>query len=257
MKSSRTVFVLAALLIVAAAGNALGDMYFKQVSHTDSVVVMGQKQPERFDTTEVWITEGKAYSQTNDGSGALIDLDQGKMYVFDHKGKEYMIMPIDLTETVDEAAGGEGEEGAEEAAEMKEKMKAMIGAVTVSITPTTETKKIGSWGCLKYTGDMAMAMMKSKMEIWATEDIKCDWSLYKRVTSGLMNQMPGFEQIIREMEKIKGLPVLTLSTTEVMGTSVKSTTELLEYSEKSAPAGAFAVPAGYTKVVFTGGMGGQ
>jgi hypothetical protein len=60
------------------------------------------------------------------------------------------------------------------------------------------------------------------------------------------------EDAIKEFKKIKGITVLTTSTTTVMGTSIKSSTELLDYKEGTAPAGHFELPAGYKKTSMMG-----
>ena len=91
-------------------------------------------------------------------------------------------------------------------------------------------------------------------EIWATEDITVDATALQAVTSGMLAQMPGFEKVIEEMQKVKGVPVLSVNTVSVMGNNVVSRTELLDYSEGDAPAGTFEVPEGYKKVDM--GMGG-
>jgi hypothetical protein len=63
--------------------------------------------------------------------------------------------------------------------------------------------------------------------------------------------MPGMqgsmETMKKEMEKIKGVQVMTVSSVIMMGQPQKTTTELLEFKEGKAPADIFAIPAGYKK----------
>ena len=96
---------------------------------------------------------------------------------------------------------------------------------------------------------MKMGMMgtTSDFEIWATEDVKIDYELYRNLAFSIMGQTPGIEDMMKEMEKIKGIVVLQEGTMSMMGTDVKSTQELLEVSDKSAPAGTYEVPSGYKK----------
>jgi hypothetical protein len=63
-----------------------------------------------------------------------------------------------------------------------------------------------------------------------------------------MSMMPGYEEALEEMKKVKGLTVSSTSTTQMMGATVKSSTELLEYKEADAPKGTFEVPKGYKLV---------
>jgi len=51
-----------------------------------------------------------------------------------------------------------------------------------------------------------------------------------------------------ERKKIKGVPVLTITTTTIMkDTTVRSSRELVEIKEGQAPAGIFEIPPEYTK----------
>ena len=63
----------------------------------------------------------------------------------------------------------------------------------------------------------------------------------------MMPKTPGLDKMLEEMKKIKGLIVLSTGTTSMMGTDVKTTQELLEVSEKMAPAGTYNIPTGYKK----------
>ena len=56
------------------------------------------------------------------------------------------------------------------------------------------------------------------------------------------------EEMAKEMKKIKGVPVLTITTSNMIGASVKSTQELLEFKEGTAPSGYFDIPTGYKKI---------
>ena len=63
----------------------------------------------------------------------------------------------------------------------------------------------------------------------------------------MIAKQPGFQEMFEEMKKIKGLAVLTTSASSAMGAEVKSTEELIEVEEKSAPSGTYEIPPGYTK----------
>jgi len=50
------------------------------------------------------------------------------------------------------------------------------------------------------------------------------------------------------MKKVRGVPVLTVTNMTMMkNVTIKSSRELLEIREGTAPAGTFEIPAGYTK----------
>jgi hypothetical protein len=156
----------------------------------------------------------------------------------------------------DEAAGaaaGDDPEMAEAKkkmpAFMKNMMKGVMGSMSAKVTETAETKKIGSWNCRKYLIEMDMGMAgKTNSEAWATEDLKIDYSLYFTSANAMLASQPGFDKIVKEMQKVKGVIVYQTAKISVMGADVTSTTELLECTDKSAPAGNYDIPAGYKKV---------
>ena len=134
-------------------------------------------------------------------------------------------------------------------------MQAMGGSTKVTVTPTDVTEKIGDWDTKKYNVEMTIMMMNSKQDVWATEDINIDFDLYAAVSNGPMAQIPGFDKIMEEMKKVKGLPVKTVTTTNAMGGEVVTTTTLLEHADKEAPAGIYDIPEGYKEVQLQMGMG--
>ena len=140
---------------------------------------------------------------------------------------------------------------AEEAGKMKEMMKGIMGAMAagmqMTVTPTSERKKIGSWDCLRYNVTMT-GMGESTSEIWATNQIKVDPAIFNNIRNAMMATMPGFDKIIKESHKIKGVPVLTRSMAKVMNAEVRSEEQLIEHAEKASPAGIFEIPKGYREM---------
>ena len=247
---TRVVTALVITLAFGVGGSALADSYFKQATHVGAFEMMGQKSPEKNDTSIVWLTEGKACSQTGSEGAVIFDAKKGLMYVVDHEKKQYSVISMDLF-------GTGSKEDASKNDEMAKMMEAMGGSIEVTVTPTDETSKIGDWNTTKYNVDMKIAMMPSKQELWATEDIKIDYTMFNAVSNGMMAQLPGFDKIVEEMKQIKGITVKSITKTSAMGGEIVTTTELLEYAEKDAPAGVFDIPEGYKKVEGGMGMGGR
>jgi len=238
MKHSIRIFVWAAALSTILAGQIMADGYFRQATHVDAFEVMGQKSPEKNDTTTLWLGETKACSQTGPDEAVIFDSEKNVMYFINHQAKEYSVIAIDKLG-----------EGASAAGQMP---PGMPGGIEITVTPTEETAKIGEWNVTKYATDINIAMMPSKQELWATEDIKPDGEMFNAISNGMMAQMPGFDKILAEMQKIKGIPVKTVTHTSAMGAEFTTTTELLEYAEKDAPDGIYDIPEGYKEVA--GGM---
>lgn len=251
MKTAMRFAIVPLALVLVMSGQIMADSYFRQATHVGAFEMMGQKSPEKNDTATVWVTDGKSCSQTGDGQTVIFDADKGKIFMVDHNKKEYSEVPINLF-------GEAAEEGAEaEMSEAQQMMKAMMGSIEVNVSPTDQTEKIGDWDTKLYNVELGIAMMPSKQQIWATEDIKIDYSAFDAVSNGMMAMLPGFEKIVEEMKQVKGMPVKTIITTTAMGGEIVTTTNLIEYAEKDAPAGIYEVPEGYkkTEVGMNMGMG--
>jgi len=250
MRISNITRVVAALVIMVTfgiGGSALADSFFKQVVHTDAFEMMGQKSPEKNDTSIVWLTEGKSCCLVGSNESIIFDSEKESIFLVNHEKKEYSVVPMDLF--------GGGDEGESEGGEMSQMMQDMMGSIEVNVTPTDETKKIGDWDAKLYNVEIAIAMMPSKQEVWATEDIKIDYAMFNAVSNGMMAQMPGFEKIIEEMKQIKGIAIKTVTRTSAMGGEIVTTTKLIEYAEKDSPDGVFDIPEGYKKAEAGMGMG--
>jgi hypothetical protein len=252
------VLILAVIIgFVFATAPARADVYMKQKTHTGSFTVMGKTQPEKDETMVFWLGDNNVRTdQEGAKTTTILKSDKKLLYMIDHNKMQYSEMPLDFDKMFEEAAGAQAAEDPEKAEAMKKMpgfmknmMKGVMGNMSAKVTETGETKKIGSWNCRKYLVEMDMGMAgKSNAETWATEDLKIDYTKAFTAANAMMASMPGFEKIIQEMKKIKGVVVLQTSTATVMGADVTSTTELIEATEKAAPAGNYDVPAGYKKV---------
>jgi outer membrane lipoprotein-sorting protein len=259
MKKARTLYVLALSIligVVLTTAQARADIYMKQKTHTGAMKVMGQSQPEKDTTMVTWLGPNKARMDQEDGTSSILLADKKVLYLINHNKKQYSEMPLDFDKMIEQATAGAAGEDPEKAKAMekmpgfmKNMMKGVMSGMSATVTETGETKKIGSWNCRKYLIEMNMAMMgKMNSEAWATEDLKVDYGLYFTSTNAMMAAQPGFDKIVKEMQKIKGVIVSQTGTISVMGNDVTTTTELLECTDKAAPAGTYDLPAGYTKV---------
>lgn len=242
--------ILAGLLLISTALHA--DIFMKQKSHTDGFQMMGQTQPAKDEIQDIWISQDKIRSDSPEQS-VILRLDQNKMYMLNHGEKTYAELPLDFGNKVDSKMK-EAMEGEDMDPEQKESMMKMMQGMSemkVTITPTGETKKIGNWNCQKYIQTMETMMGPTNSEIWATEDLKMDYDLYSKFMAAMSGQGGTLSNMMtdmaKEMKKIKGVPVLTVSSMNMMGASIKSTQELIEFKEGNAPAGIFDLPKGYKK----------
>ncbi|MBD3413298.1 MAG: hypothetical protein GF421_02570 [Candidatus Aminicenantes bacterium] len=225
------------------------DIYIKQKNHTDEVNIMGQIQPAKDEIFVTWMGKDKARLDYSEDTSIIVRPDKKMMYTIDHAKMTYFEMPFNETSDILTASISGADLSGEEKAQAQKMMKGFAQMMTpeVSVTETGETQKIKNWKCKKYIMTMKMMGTTSTSEIWATTDIKINYELFTTLRLSMMPKTPGLDMMLEEMKKIKGLAVLSTETTAMMGTQVQSTQELLEASEKSAPARTYEVPEGYKK----------
>jgi len=240
---------LAALLCatVACPGMALADIFMKQKHHTGSFQIMGQTQPAKESIQNIWMTDTVIRNDSEQQS-VIVRLDKQTVTMIDHAKKAYAEMPLNL----DKAVGQMG--GEKMTKEQKDAMSGMMQSMmkfSMKVTETGEKKKIGAWNCRKYIQKLDTAMGPTTTEVWATEDIKVKGDIFAKYSAIMMTMQPGLKesmaQVMQETKKIKGVTVLTSSTSSMMGATLKTTMQLLEFKEGKAPAAIGAVPAGYKK----------
>jgi hypothetical protein len=226
----------------------------KQKQHTDAFEMMGQKQPAKDEISVIWLGDGVARMDQADTSSWIINTESNVIYALNHNKKTYSEISIGGS---GEATGMPGMEGMmedmdpEEAEKMSEMMGGMMSSmmkIKLKVTPTGEEKKIKNWTCKRYIVNTEMGAGVTSTETWATEDIELDYELFNAVSRAFMSMMPGYEDALKEMKKVKGLTIFSEGTTQMMGARVKTTTEVLEYKEESAPKGIFEIPKGYKKI---------
>jgi hypothetical protein len=239
-------------LLFAFSNAANAEVYMKQKRHTDETKVMGKTQPATDEIIITWLGKDRARMDHDQDKSTIILLDKNVFISLDHTKMTYVEMQIGewektIEESVNkEAKTDEDKEDAKKALGFLKGLKSLVKFET-KVTETKEAKKIKDWNCRKYVLKANMPMVKMTSEIWATEDIRVDFNLYRKISNAMMAGMPGMQEALKEMEKIKGVMVYSQSTGSAMGADVKSTEELLEIAEKTAPAGAYEIPKGYIK----------
>jgi hypothetical protein len=244
MKLSRVLF--AVVLCAAAFRSAGADTLITANKHMDAIP-MAQK-PAMDEVQKTWLAKDKIRMDGKD-SGVLIRMDKKTMYVLDHAKKKAssVDLPIDFSKLVPP--------------EMATQMQGMLSAMkmTAKLTPTDETKKVGSWSARRYNLEMSSPMgMKIDMVLWATKDIKIDMALYKDLMVNMQSLNPTMADMAKEFGKIDGVAVITEMTMNMMGNAIKSRDEITSVEEKAAPADTYELPAGYAveKFDLTKQMGG-
>jgi len=255
MKTTRLMVALAACILVGSSATVQGADYLQSVTSVDAFEIQGMAQPARTDTVETWMTDDMAAMKTGDGFVYILRADLNVMYFIDHSQKAYMEVPIDFLSKLDDYVAGAVVEDTTAAA--LSAMESFFAGVQITVTPEDSTKKISQWNTRKYVSTMTTPMGNTVTESWLTTDVDINLDLYRSITNVAMAAIPGFEKLLAEMKKLEGIPVVSLTTMEIAGTQVSTTTDLLASRTEDAPAGIFDVPEGYTKQADQPGMMGR
>nr|MBN2277561.1 DUF4412 domain-containing protein [candidate division Zixibacteria bacterium] len=252
MKLKGWVIAVMATLLLVGPALVSADTMIKQVNERGAFEMMGQKVPAGSDTSTVWLGKDRARTDNGDTATVIMRMDKNAVYMIDHKHKAYTEIALEDLGDFDKMMGDN-----EEAKKMMQGMMAMM-KMTVTVTPTEETQKIDKWNCKKYDVKVAMGMGSSDMVIWATDEVKLDYDMFMNLTNSFKAIMPGYDQMIEEMKKIKGLPIKTLNTTKMMGAEATSVMQVIDIKEMDPPAGIYELPEGYQKSdIAMPGMGGK
>jgi len=209
------------------------DVVITKEKHTDRAKVMGQEQPAK-DVTEVtWI--GKDHMRVEEGDKVtIVRLDLKKMYILDTKAKtsSSLDLPVDMSKYMPK--------------DMAPMMEQMFSKMKVTVTPTTETKKVKDWETTKYTMTMTLPMSGSlDQEMWVAKDIGGKREGWHELYGAMMSASPVRAVMIEEMKKIDGVPVLVERTQKMMGSEIKSKETVISAEEKEPAEGFYDLPKDY------------
>jgi len=230
MKKALTVFSL--LLVLAVAASA--DIYVKSKTHTDAWAMMGKNQPAKDDINEQWFNDNQ-FAFISPETTIIADLKKNIIDIINNKQKTYIesTLPFDFTKILDP--------------QMAQMMGQMM-KMTVTVAPNAQTKTIGQWKSDGYDVTINMMMMPMKIAVWASSDVPFDVAKFQNLYMNVMKaQMRLDEASVKEMMKIKGYWIASETSVEMMGTKIRTTTEVAEISKKTPDASVYSVPAGYTK----------
>ena len=169
----KTLILLAVLALAITAG---ADTYVKQATHQDGFQMQGQTMDPKNDTTETWLTQDMARSDTEEGS-YILRADKDMLYLINHDKKTYSEMPLSKLGDLKALMGME-DMSEEEAKMMEQQMAPMMAMMQMSatVTPTEETKKIGDYNCKKYDVNMKVGMMNMNSVFWVSKDFDMDYN---------------------------------------------------------------------------------
>ena len=237
MQIQKAFFVVAVVILVA--GTASADLKIVKMEHTDGFSAMGRNTPPTDDEQVSWIGADRMRMDQGDQS-TIIRLDTQKLMVLHHDDKTYntLDLPIDLTQFMPPG--------------MADQMMAMM-TFDVTVTPTDETKTVGTWKTRRYDVTMTSKMATSTMTMWVTKDAKFNQEAFYSMYEHLNSINPGLADMAKEMRKVEGLVVEqdSVTTMTIMGNvTIKRTEKATSIEDLAPPPGIYDPPADYTEKPF-------
>jgi len=257
MPFTRIAVTVVAILVLATAASA--DHLLRQEVRSEAMEMMGMEIPPNVDTLEMWIsTEKAAVRVPGENMTIILSLSGGDVTIVNHSNKSYVNPDIDLNavlestgKELDSLMKEERPDDPQNDSTMKqvaEMFKGLTEGIKITVEATGESKKVGDWNAEKYMVTTDLGMLVSVSEVWATEDIDVNPDLYNMCDLHTMVALPGFENVCKEMKKVKGITVESKSETEMMGNKLNTFSRIIEYKETAAPKGIYDVPEGYTEM---------
>jgi hypothetical protein len=240
-----TVWMLTALLFAAGAAAASDDM---------TVISKNVHNGKPAANTTTYLSGDHARMGESGGHEMIVDAKSETMTTLDGAKKTYYT----TTKEDMEAFKAKMQERMN-SPEAKKGMEAMNGmaqgmADESEVKKTGEKRKVGGYDCEEWV--ITMTSMSTMKECVSTE-VKYPAHAYEafkafgaRMSGGspFSSMAKSGESLAEKMRAIKGYPVATSITTDVMGMKTTTEIEVIEISRAPIPASTFEVPAGYTKI---------
>jgi hypothetical protein len=231
--------ILAPLLVALAATSANADSLLTLKSHADAFALKDQSQPAHDTEVRLWAAGDKVRRDDGDTS-MILRVDRNKLYLIHHADKTFneLPLPIDFVRLM-----GKGKEDLGQT--WAQKMR-----LTVKVAPGEETKKIGNWTARRAQMSISSAMgMKIATTLWLSKDV-AGYPALNKLTAALAALQPGAADWSQKLEQLDGFPVLKEDDVDALGAHFKTREELVSVETKTAPAGLYDPPVGYTAAPF-------
>jgi Domain of unknown function (DUF4412) len=242
-----SICTFSALLLFAGTASAASDDLTVVTKHT----VNGTPG----DTTTSYLGSDHVRMAPGGGHETIIDLKTGVMTTLDDKKKTYYVVTkqdmADLNAKMQERMNSP---------EMKKGMEAMKGMAagmesSYEVKKTGETRKIAGYSCEEWSITMTAF---STIKECVTTDLKYSahaLEAYRAFGESMKSSMGSFspmaksgENLAEKMKVMKGYPVATSTSIEVMGRKMSTESEVIEIRHGAIAASAWEIPAGYTKI---------
>jgi Domain of unknown function (DUF4412) len=218
--------------------------------------------------TTSYISSDRLRMANADGSELLAEPASGKFTMIDNKKKEYYVVTKEEMEQASAAMAAKMKElepqmkQAQEQMknlppEMQQKMAGLMGGLAAAVTVTKEpgTRTIAGYKCENWTitiGELSRTEQCLTTEVTYPPQV---WDAYRDFASSMKGAMTsmgpmaqGLKDMQEKMKDMKGLPLATANSINVMGRKSSDSQEVTEIKQGPIPLSAWQIPTGYKQV---------
>jgi len=218
-------------------------------------------------TSTSYISSDHARISQPEGNDAIIDLKSGQMTVVDGKKKEYFVITRQdmeqLRTKVQQTMNSPEMQKAQEQMknlppDIQKRMQAAMGGVGVAsfeVKKTGATRTVAGYSCEEWA--MTMGQLSKTLEC-VSNDVPIPaqaWESYREFSDSMKGMMAsmgalgkGIGDVQAKLKEVRGFPLYVTTSTNVMGHSATTTSEVVEIKKGSIASSVWDVPAGYKQV---------
>lgn len=218
-------------------------------------------------TTTTYLSSDHARFAQSQGQEAILDLTTGTTTVINGAKNEYFVItPQDWDafqkRMQDVMSGPEMQKAQQQMKnlppDVQKKMQGMMGggaAADLEVKKLGSSRKIAGYSCDEWAwsfGQWTRSQQCLTTELPLPAQTLEHFREYSQKMMSMMQAMgpmaKGVAQFQEKMREMKGLPLSSSTTVNVMGRATTTTTEVTEVKKGPIPASTWQPPAGYTKV---------
>ena len=208
-------------------------------------------------TKTTWVSNDHIRSQSPDGNEFMMDYSTGNLTFVDGKKKEFWVA---TRQDMEAMAAQMQKMQAQMQEQMKnlppavrDKMAAQMGGLGGGIAPAVDVQKgtggrtVAGYACENW---LVTVGQLAKNEECVTTQLQFPIAAYDAMKnmSAMNPAMKSMGQMFEKFKEMKGVPVYSRQTIQIMGRSQTSVSEVTEVKKGAIPASAWQLPADYKKV---------
>ncbi len=223
------------IFVVLATGQAQADVYLREEVESRSFFLGIIPLAKEAFVNETWIGEGRM--TTIEGNRIIIvDLAQNVLWFLNQGEREYIEarLPLDLSVLFSE--------------DVIQRYQAQ--QVTGTVAETGSGREIATYNCHEYDVTFwdvtdGEQFNRRDISVWASPDVVIDYEVYYEYLESLRLLYNRDESLLTELREINGVQLGSRFRIRRPGWVQRTSSRIVEISEREPPTGTYAVPPGY------------